>query len=174
MGFEAEFTHNRVGRIYVEVDQMISGALQILSKVSKHGEVSLATAVRMGRPHHGDHLDQYPLALLLEGGYLGVTLNYTPPTGAEEMREYALAKTLHMFTLPKDADGAVRYQGIRSSGSLDAETEHVFLKAKGALYLDEYKQRVWDRLWLFVLGLSTGLLVALVGAWLKGLLKLPL
>lgn len=148
-------------------------ALYILKKVAKRGEVSVATAVRMAKPRHGDHLDQYPLALLLEDGYLGVTFNHTPPTGAEAMREFSLATTLHMFTLPKDASGAVEYLGIRSSGNLDAENACVFLKAKGALYLDEVRQKFRDRLWSFVLGFSAGLLTSIAAAWVKGQFGLP-
>jgi hypothetical protein len=147
-------------------------ALRILTAVSNQGEISLAAALRMARPRHGDHLDQYPLALLLEDGYLGLTVNFTPPSGAEEMREFTLATTLHMFTLPKDANGAVQYLGIKSTGNLDPKLPKVFLKAKGALYLDESKRRFWDRLWSFVLGFSAGLLAAIAGAWVKGILKL--
>jgi len=60
-------------------------ALQILKEVEKRGEVSLSRAIRLGGYRHKDHLDQYPLALLLEEGYLGMTINHTPPSGAEEM-----------------------------------------------------------------------------------------
>jgi hypothetical protein len=127
----------------------------------------------MAPSRHKNHLDQYPLALLLEDGYLGVTVNYTPPPGAEEMREFALAKTLHMFTLPKGADGVVHYSGIRSSGSMDPEKQSVFLKAKGGLYLEEQAQKFWDRIWSFVLGFSAGLLTAIATAWAKGHLSLP-
>jgi len=147
-------------------------ALQILKNVAKRGEVSLAAAIRMAKPCHKDHLDQYPLALLLESGYLGVTINHTPPTGAEEMREFSLATTLHMFTLPKDSNGVIHYLGIRSSGSIDPEKERVFLKAKGTLYLDEHMQKFWDRFWSFVLGFCAGLLVDIAAAWVKGQLSL--
>jgi len=148
-------------------------ALRILKMVAKRGEVSLAAAIRMATPNHLDHLDQYPLALLLEDGYLGVTINHTPPTGAEEMREFSLATMLHMFNLSKDADGVIHYLGIKSSGSIDPEKERIFLRAKGALYLDEQIQKFWDRFWSFVLGFSAGLLAAIATAWVKGRLRLP-
>ena len=77
-------------------------ALRILKKVAKSGEISVADAIRLGRPYHKDHRDQYPLALLLEEGYLGMTVNHGPPAGTEKMREYTLATTLHMFSIPKD------------------------------------------------------------------------
>jgi hypothetical protein len=152
---------------------MNGNTLRILKMVSKRGEVSLRAAIELGATSHGDHRDQYPLALLLEDGYLGVTLNHIPPSGAEEMREFSLATTLHMFTLPKNVDGTVHYLGSRTSGGLDPEKLRVFLKAKGALYLDEQAQKFWDRLWSFVLGVSAGLLIAVGAAWLKAHLKLP-
>jgi len=148
-------------------------ALRILKNVAKQGDVSLAAAIRMAKPRHRDHLDQYPLALLLESGYLGVTINHIPPNGAEEMREFSLATALHMFTLPKNSSGVIHYLGIKSSGSIDPEKARVFLKAKGSLYLDEHMQRFWDRFWSFVLGFAAGLLVNIAAAWVKGQLSLP-
>ncbi|MGB0123667.1 MAG: hypothetical protein WA419_21485 [Silvibacterium sp.] len=126
----------------------------------------------MAKHLHGNHIDQYPLALLLEDGYLGTTIERTPPTGAEEIREYWLATTLHMFTLPKGLNGVITYLGVKSSGSLEPEKERVFLRAKGVLYIDEHRQKMWDRLWSFVLGFGAGLLTTIGAAWLKRLLAL--
>ena len=112
----------------------------------------------MGRSRQRDHIDQYPLALLIEDNYLGMTLNHTPPSGAETMREFSLATTLHMLSLPKSADGAVHYHGIKSSGTISTEDERVFLRAKGALYVDDYRQKRKERLWSFFLGFSAGFL----------------
>jgi len=147
-------------------------ALTILKKVAKQGEVSLGAAIRMAKPRYKSHLDQYPLALLLEEGYLGMTMNHIPPSGAEGMREFSLATTLHLFTVPKNAAGESHYLGIISSGGLNPDNEHVFLKVKGALYLDEHAQRFWDRLWTFILGFSGGLLLALAVPSIKGVMKL--
>ena len=148
-------------------------ALKILKQVAKHGEVSLSTAIRMANSIHKSHLDQYPLALLLEDGYLGITINHIPPEGMEMMREFSLAMTLHMFTLPRDEYGVIHYLGIKSSGSLAPEKERVFLKSKGSLYLDEQSQRFWDRLWSFIAGFSAGCLVVIATAWAKKKLGLP-
>jgi hypothetical protein len=151
----------------------MKGTLRILREVEKFGEVSLAAAIRLGQTRLRSHLDQYPLALLLEDGYLGMTINHSPPSGAEAMREFSLATTLHMFCLPKDERGEVHYLGIVSTGSIDPENERVFLKAKGALYLDERRQKLWDRFWFFLLGLAAGVLAAIGSAWVRGQLRLP-
>jgi hypothetical protein len=142
-------------------------ALQILTEVERHGELSLDEAIGKGHKRGGDHRNQYPLALLLEEHYLGMTIDYTPPDGFGRMREFALAITLHMYLLPADTNGAANYLGIRTTGSLDPTKERVFLTAKGALYLDEYRQKRKDRLWSVVLGFATGLLVAVCAAWTK-------
>jgi len=152
---------------------MDRASLKILRVVAKQGEVSLAKAVRLAPIRHKSHIDQYPLALLLEAGYLGMTIRHSPPEGAEEMREFSLATTLHMFTLPKDAHGVVHYMGIKSSGTIDPEKQQIFMKAKGALYLDELAQSFRDRLWSFVLGFAAGLLTAVASAWVKSKLSLP-
>jgi hypothetical protein len=148
-------------------------ALQILKEVAKRGELPLSDALRLAKRKHDSHLDQYPLALLLEEGYLGITLNHVPPQGAESIREFTLATTLHMFTLPKDQEGKTHYLGVTSSGSIKPESERIFIKAKGALYLGELRQKFRDRLWSFILGFLAGTLVAFASAWLKGELKFP-
>ncbi len=152
---------------------MKGSALGILREVEKFGEVSLAAAIRLGKPCHRSHLDQYPLALLLEDGYLGMTINYNPPSGAGAMQEFSLATTLHMLSIPKNERGEVHYLGIISTGSIDPEKERVFLRAKGALYLDERRQKWWDRLWFFVLGFCVGVVAPIASAWLRSHLRLP-
>jgi hypothetical protein len=142
-------------------------ALRILGRVARRGEVSLDDAIRMCHKRSGDHRNQYPLALLIEEHYLGTTINYVPPEGCERMREFALAITLHMYLIPADANGVVSYQEVRSSGAHDPKEVRVFLTAKGALYLEEFWQKRWDRIWSVVLGFTTGLLVAVGAGWVK-------
>ena len=151
---------------------MTSVAFRLLKKVAERGELSLKDAIEFPKAL-SNHTAQYPLALLIEEEYLGCTLNHQPPTGAEKMREYSLAVSLHMFTLSKDESGIVHYrdgmspQGVKSSGSVDPDRERVFLKAKGALYLDQFAQKRWDRFWAFLSGAIAGVIVGLVLAALK-------
>jgi hypothetical protein len=149
-------------------------AFRILKKVARRGELSLSSAIQFAKKSGGgDHIDQYRLALLIEEEYVGMTLDHRPPTGAEQMREFSLAMTLHMFTLPKDSSGTVHYLGIKSHGNVNPEQERVFLKAKGALYLDQYAQKHWDRVWSFASGFMGGVLAALLTALLKRQFSLP-
>jgi hypothetical protein len=78
-----------------------------------------------------------------------------------------------MFTLPKNSNGVVHYHGVgsplgvRSHGDVDPANERVFLKAKGALYLDQFAQKRWDRFWAFISGAVAGVMVGLVVAALE-------
>lgn len=157
---------------------MTSVGFRLLKKVAKRGELSLRDAIELPKAPR-DHTAQYPLALLIEEGYLGSTLDHQPPPGAENMREYSLAVSLHMFTLPKDSNGAVHYHGVpwppgvTSQGNVDPAQQRVFLKAKGALYLDQFAQKRWDRFWAFLSGAIAGLLVGIVLGVLRKKLGLP-
>jgi len=145
---------------------MNGSARRILKTVAKTGELSLNAAIQCAKAHNRSHIDQYSLALLLEEGYSGMTQNHTPPSGAERMREYSLAVALHMHNLPKNERGEAHYMGIISSGTIDPRNERVFLKAKGALYLDEQAQKRRDRLYSLIVAIGVSILAAVVSAWL--------
>ncbi|WP_096700494.1 hypothetical protein [Magnetospirillum sp. 15-1] len=146
---------------------------RILRTIAKSAELPLDEALRLARPFYGNHLDQYPLALLIEEGYVGISVTTPPPPGAEEMRELFLAITLHMWSQPPDGNGEIHYQGIVSSGGMKFADEKVFIKAKGGLYLDEMRQKRLDRLYSFLAGLLTGTAVAIFSAWGRSQLHLP-
>jgi hypothetical protein len=152
---------------------MDGSARRILRSVAKHGEISLDAGIRLARRRHHNHLDQYPLALLLEEGFIGSTVTHTPPRGAEEMREFSLATTLHMHLLQENERGETHYMGIVSRGSMDARNERVFIKAKGALYLDEQRQKSLERLYSFIVGFVAGILVPIISGWIQSHLSLP-
>ena len=95
----------------------------ILSQIDKRHEMSLSDSLALSPMKYKDHRDQYPLSLLIEEGYVGITLSHEPPEGAEMMREFSWALTLHMFTLEKNKEGIVEYLGVNSSGNVDPEKE---------------------------------------------------
>jgi hypothetical protein len=113
---------------------MKRNGLYILARVAKRGEVPLDEAIQMAHGRGGDHRDQYPLALLLEAHYLGMTINYSPPEGAELMREYALAITLHMYLRPPEAEGGHTLHGCHDDRrARSEEREGVSHRERGAL-----------------------------------------
>ena len=123
-------------------------------------------ALRMTDGKTQSHVDQYPLAMLLEENYLGISIDSQLPKNMERMRELDTAISLYMFTLPKNNEGEVQYMGITSRGGIDPKNERVFLKAKGALYLDEQRSKFRERLYSFVIGILVGCIVVGFSAWL--------
>ena len=143
---------------------MIGVAVKILRKTAKSGEISMDEALKMCGTKNKSHLDQYPLALLIEENYLGRSKTYQTPEGFGRMRELYLAIDLHMYTLPKNEMGERHYMGSISTGDIDPTEERVFIKAKGALYLDEQRAKFKERLYSFVFAVLVGLIVACFSA----------
>lgn len=139
-----------------------SSANYILSQIDKGFEVSLSDALALAPKKYNDHRDQYPLALLIEEGYVGITLTHEAPEGTEMMREFSQAISLHMFTLEKNKEGIVEYLDTSSIGNVDPGKEKVFIKAKGALYLEDCRQRKRERNISFMTGLGAGLIITVV------------
>jgi len=83
------------------------------------------------------------------------------------------AISLHMYTLPKNEMGDTEYMGSTSHGNIDPEKERVFLKAKGALYLDEQKNKFRERIYSFVIGIVVGVVAASFSAWIRGQINVP-
>lgn len=141
---------------------------QLLAAVTKNGELSVEEAASKLCKKPTSHVKLYPLAMLIEEGYLGITINYTPAPGSENMREFSLARSLHMLRLPRNKNGEVEYNGVTSSGSMNAQDERVFIKAKGQLYLEEIARK-WEERAVYVL---LGILVTVFTQWLLGGLNL--
>ena len=143
-------------------------AYKILKEVGKNGEISLDSALRLNRGKTNSHIDQYPLVLLLEAGYLGITINTKYPEGMENMRALNEAINLHIYTLSKNERGEREYMGMHSHGSIEPKEERVFIKAKGALYLDEQRKKFWERIYSFIIAIIVGIAVAGFSAWIRG------
>lgn len=144
---------------------MHGDATKLLKVLAKNGEVTLEKAMFLTSTKFKDHRRYYPLALLLEEGYAGATVGNGDKG---EAPEFSYATFLYMLTLPKDKDGATYYMGMRSTGGIKAENERVYLRAKGALYLEEKTARARERVYSLVVAVSVGIIVALVSAWLRG------
>ena len=67
---------------------MNRSSLRILRAVGKNGEILLSEALSLAHAEHGDHRDQYPLAMLIEDDYLGLTMTHEPPDSYATMREH--------------------------------------------------------------------------------------
>lgn len=130
---------------------MQSNSLKILKHVAKNGDITLKEAINLRGKKIKNHKEQYPLALLICEEFIGTTVPFPTMDGTEKMPEFMGTIFLHMNRLERDNNGNIKYKGITSSGcSFNEET--VFIRAKGALYLDELKQKRIDRVISFALG----------------------
>jgi hypothetical protein len=134
-----------------------SEAKKILKKVSAEYEMPLSEVLALNKKFNS-HKDQYALSMLIEDGYLGTTVNHTPPVGAERMREFTQAHGLHMLSLEPDSNGEIKYGGITSRGNMNPAKESVFIKAKGLLYLSEIKEKKTERIISFLIGFAAAFL----------------
>ncbi len=116
--------------------------------------------IRQERGRQGvwsDSVKQQPT--LIEANYLGITIDYGPPSDGEGMREFGLAHFPNVLTLPTDEEGTVEYNRTKSIGSMSADRERIFIKADGFLYLESLKERRNEQLAAFFPWLLTALFV---------------
>ena len=136
---------------------MDSSALKLLRTISNEIELPLKESVELSGCISKGHKIQYPLAMLIESGYLGMTVSFPTLEGAEKMPEFMGAIFLHINRLEKNENGTIEYNGITSSGS-SFDDEKIFIRTKGLLYLDEIRQKKSDRIINFLIGFFAVLL----------------
>jgi hypothetical protein len=137
-------------------------ATRILKALRKRGEVSVYDAVRLARSRHRNHVDQYPLAVLLDEGYVGMSISLAPIPHMDPV--LSLAVGLHIWRLRKKAE-PVEYLGITSTGGFDTRNERMFLKAKGLLYLDARQEKRQDRMYAVLLAVFAAAVTAALTAF---------
>jgi len=140
---------------------MDNSTRKLLHKIASRYDLTLQEALALAPRKYGDYRDQYPLAMLIESEYVGVTLVHTPPTGAEKAREFTQATMLHELTEERSKSD----RPSPTSVFMDAGKEHVFLKAKGALYLEELHRKRMDRVYSLIIGLVVGVCTFSLKAW---------
>ncbi|HKL04412.1 MAG TPA: hypothetical protein VJ929_01200 [Roseovarius sp.] len=133
----------------------------ILSRFADRPEMSVEDALQMVCADPSGPHDFYPLALLVEAKLLGLTYNISVPEGAENMREYAVAKSLYIETLPRSKDGSVTYDGCTVDGS-SMLNEKIYMKANGFLYLNDKREAAKERYLSFALGVLASLITFVV------------
>jgi len=138
---------------------------RILRAIAKDGEVSLYDAVRLAPSKRCNHIDQYPLALLIEDDYVGTSVAHTPIPHMDALLSRAIG--LHIWRLREGVE-PIEYLGISSSGGLDTRKERVFLKAKGALYLSAQHEKRWDRFYSILIATFVAVLSATLTALFTG------
>jgi len=138
---------------------MESVNLSIVKRLTEAREMELRDVSALLPKRTNDHLDFYPLANLIKGGYLDLYLesNGEPFRDGNEME---LALTLYMWVVGGDKE--FEYRGIRQHGA-DFGKEKVFATAKAYFLLDEMRSKRSERLWAFAAGIITAIVASLLG-----------
>src|SRR3989344_5478037 len=140
---------------------MESVSLSIIRRLTDTREMELRDVAAILPKRTNDHLDFYPLASLIKGGYLDLWLE----TNGEPLRdqnEMELTLTLYMWVVGGSKE--FEYRGIRQHGG-DFGKEKVFATAKAYFLLDEMRTKRWERLWAF----AADILTAIIATSLRGL-----
>jgi hypothetical protein len=148
------------GRVILMKIDVLTSSRRILYFLAKTGEASIRNTVEAAGSKSKDHMAVYPLALLVEAGFLGLTFEPALTPGAEaKMREDGVARILHVLMIDPDDDGITRYEKIQSWGSMNADTERAYLKSGGYVYLIEIEKQKRERFLAFCIGLVTSSLI---------------
>lgn len=139
-------------------------SLKILKYVAKHGEVTVGDVTNLSRKKPKHHREQYPFAVLISEEFIGISVN-TEFEGAENMPELTAAQLLHISRLEPDENNQTKYETITTTGN-NLKNEKVFIRAKGALYLDELKQKRNDRIISFLVGFCAALIPVLLSQYI--------
>lgn len=140
---------------------MDSVSLKVLRRLVAKREMRLCDLRDLLPRKTGDHLDVYPLAWLIKGGYANLAVNVDGQV-LPEIQEQALAIDIFGWLLGPDQT----YRDIKLSGA-DFRTHSVFATAKAVFLLDELRQKRRDRWWAVGIPLTTAIVGAGVGAYLK-------
>ncbi|WP_372836387.1 hypothetical protein [Pontibacterium sp.] len=142
--------------------------IKILRELERSGELSLEEIGRLLPRKYSDHRDFYVFASLVSNGmvddyFLIDKDNPDPNRNKEQLlaRKYFACST---------AEKSAEYRGQSwhmTSGSLKSQ---IFaLSGKGNLYLSEYRTKRFDRVFTLSSGMMVGILVAVIGAYLRSI-----
>jgi hypothetical protein len=137
---------------------MESVSLRIVKHLAKSREMNLRDVAMLLPKHTNDHLDYYPVASLISGGYVDMWLETAPPP-LRERPVIELAILLYMWVT-----GGARefeYRGMHSQGG-DFGKEKVFATAKAYFFSDEIRRKRAERIWAFSAAIVTALFATMI------------
>ena len=144
--------------------------IRFLIKLNEANQMSVAEAMELIDPKGTSHKGLYPLSTLIAAEYVGLSYNVNGPKNTEDKMEYVIAEALHLLRVPVGKDGLLEYNGRKNiQGSMRAEDEWVFIKAKGQLYVDEDKRTTSNRNFTIGIALVTALVTSISTALLTSL-----
>lgn len=131
---------------------------KILNELRDKKEMSLGQILKILPKKYNDHRDIYPFVNLITGGYVDSIMDQ----GGKDIyssKNRELAITLYTASFGK---GEFEYIGQKIVNGDDFNKQLFFCTAKADLYLEEKRQRRWDRFWTLLIGIAIGIIVAVV------------
>ena len=141
-------------------------AIKILKALESSGEMRLNEIAEIIPKKFNDHRDFYILASLKANGFIDDDLLQDEKSDLNN-KEQLLARTYHASNTSNDkAEYLGTTYSIIGGGSLH---DKIFsLTGKGSLHLSEFRAKRKDRIITLTSGIVVGILVAFVGAYLRG------
>jgi len=136
---------------------------KILKELRNKKEMSLGQILKILPKKYNDHRDIYPFVSLITGGYIDSIMSQEgKDIYSSKNRELAI--TLYTASFGK---GEFKYLGQNISNDDDFNKQLFFCTAKANLYLEEKRQRRLDRIWALFIGITVGIVVAVVSSILS-------
>ncbi|MEA3368988.1 MAG: hypothetical protein U9Q24_01325 [Candidatus Ratteibacteria bacterium] len=135
---------------------------KILKKLKKKREMNLQAILRILSKKHNDHRDVYPFVSLITGGYIDSVMTHDEKD-ILHAKNKELAITLYTASFGK---GEFEYKGQKIVNNGDFNNQLFFCTTKTDLYLEEEQQRRSDRIWSLIIGITVGIIVAVISSLL--------
>lgn len=135
---------------------------KILKELRDKKEMTLGQIIKILPKKYNDHRDIYPFSNLITGGYVDSVMS-TDGKDIYYSKNRELAITLYTASFGK---GQFEYIGQTINNGGDFNKQLFFCTAKADLYLEEGRQRRVDRIWTLCIGISIGIIVAVISSYI--------
>lgn len=131
---------------------------RILKDLKEKREMNLQEILEILPKKYSDHRDIYPFVSLITGGYIDSVMTHD---GKDilNVKNKELAITLYTASFGK---GDFEYKGHKLVNDGDFNDQLFFCSAKTDLYLEKERQRRSDRIWSLIIGITVGIIVAII------------
>ncbi|MAM85817.1 MAG: hypothetical protein CME36_00725 [unclassified Hahellaceae] len=146
---------------------MHNAALKILKALEKNGELTLEEISALIPQRQGDHRDFYVFASLVAIGYVDDDKLPDPnEPNPKNRKEGLLARE---YFASHDAEQTASYDNWtwQRVGETALREQPFSLTGKGSLFLSEYRSKRFERLFSLGTGILVGIVVAVVGAYVR-------
>lgn len=146
---------------------MKNSALKVLRALEDNGELSLEEISTLIPKKFGDHRDFYVFASLVAIGYVDDDKVPDPNGPPKKKRKEALLAREYYASHDADQTATFGVWSWSRYGGLALREQPFTLTGKGSLFLSEYRSKRQERLFSLGAGIIVGIVVAVVGAYVR-------